>query len=148
MEDYKREQKTRAGVVVWWIALGSGIGGGVRIAIASVALDFFGAGFPYGILAINIFGSFAIGMVAELTAVGGRWVVSPAVRQGLMAGFCGGFTTFSFFSLQTFQLLQYERWLAALAYVSTTVVLSLLAVWLGYRAGRGFQSGTSARPMV
>lgn len=119
-----------------WVALGSGLGGGARVGAANVILFCSGVTFATGILALNVLGSFAIGLVASLTAPGARWHLGPAARQGLMAGFCGGFTTFSFFSLETLALFREDRWTAAAAYVALTIGLSLAAAWLGYEAGK------------
>lgn len=127
--------RARTCSIALWVAAGSGVGGGARLLAGLGAVALFGPGFPYGLLAVNVLGSFLIGLVAALTAPEGRWLVSPSTRHGLMAGFCGGFTTFSFFSLQTLQLIQDGRWVAGLVYVMATVLLSLLGVWSGFAAG-------------
>ena len=117
------------------VALGSGLGGVVRIAVAALVVAAFGSHFPFGILAVNILGSFAIGLAATITAPDGRFFAGPAARQFFMAGFCGGFTTFSFFSLETMELITTGRFPAAFLYVVLTLSLAMLAVWLGYLAG-------------
>ncbi len=124
-----------------YVALGSGLGGVARIGVAALMLSLFGTHFPFGVLAVNIIGSFAIGLLAALTAPGGRIFLSASARQFLLAGFCGGFTTFSFFSLQTMELLQDGRMAAAALYSGLTLVLSMTGVWIGYRMGLTRVSG-------
>lgn len=131
-----------------WVALGSGLGGGARVVAVNVILFIPDATLATGILAVNVLGSFAIGLVASLTTPGGRWRLGPAARQGLMAGFCGGFTTFSFFSLETLALLQQDRWAAAAIYVALTIALSLAAAWLGYEAGRRTRTNAQSQSSV
>jgi CrcB protein len=117
------------------IALGAGLGGVMRVLAGTAALSWLGDGFPHGVLAVNVAGSFLIGLLAALTVSGGRWPLGPAVRAGAMAGFCGGFTTFSFFSLQTLELLQAGRIAAAALYAGLTLAGALGGVWLGHAAG-------------
>lgn len=103
--------------------------------VTAIAVTAFGPHFPFGVLAVNTLGSFAIGLAATLTAPDGRLFAGPVARQFFMAGLCGGFTTFSFFSLQTMQLLEEGRLAAALVYSVLTLTLSMLAVWFGHLAG-------------
>lgn len=84
-----------------YVALGTAIGGVARAAVSLAALRFAGPGFPWGTLAVNVVGSLAIGLFATLTAPEGRLLVSGRTRQFVMTGLCGGFTTFSVFSLET-----------------------------------------------
>jgi fluoride exporter len=119
----------------FWVALGSGLGGAARVAAAAAVSATFGPDFPFGILFVNVAGSLVIGLVAGMTVPGARLAVSPAVRDFLAIGFCGGFTTFSFFSLQTLQLLEEGRMGAAFLYSILTLALSLLAVGAGYAGG-------------
>jgi CrcB protein len=117
------------------VALGAGVGGVGRVLVGAAALRWLAHDFPHGVLAVNVAGSFLIGLLAALTAAGGRWPCGPAMRAGMMTGFCGGFTTFSFFSLQTMELLKTERIAAAVLYAVLTLAGSLGGVWLGYAAG-------------
>jgi CrcB protein len=94
-----------------WIAVGSALGGSARYFCSGLAARLIGETFPFGTLIVNIVGSFIIGLFATLTGPDGRIFVSSTMRQMVMTGFCGGFTTFSSFSLQT---------------------LSLAAVWAGH----------------
>lgn len=123
--------------IALYVALGSGIGGTARVAVTALMLSLFGTHFPFGVLTVNLLGSFGIGLLAALTAPGGGLLLSAAARQFLLAGFFGGFTTFSFFSLQTMQLLQEGRPVAAILYSGLTLLLSMLAVWSGHRIGSG-----------
>lgn len=117
-----------------WIALGSALGGVARFALSGIVAEHLGASFPWGTLLINILGSFAIGFFFTLTAPDGRWVVGSQGRQFFMTGVCGGFTTFSAFSLQTLILAREGAWMKAGCNVAGSVVLCLLAVWLGHFA--------------
>ena len=89
-------------------------------------------------------GSFIIGVFAALTGPDGRLMVSPDLRQFAMAGFCGGFTTFSAFSLQTLELMRNRDFAEAGANVLLSVALCMIGVWLGYVAA-GLMNG--ARPL-
>ena len=91
-----------------------------------------GETFPWGTLLINVMGSFVIGFFGTLTGPDGRFFVASAGRQFVVVGICGGFTTFSSFSLQTLNLLNDGEWLGAGGYVAASVVLCLVAVWAGY----------------
>jgi fluoride exporter len=121
--------------IALYVALGSGLGGTARVAMAAIMVSLFGANFPIGVLTVNVLGSFAIGFIAAFTAPGGWLFLGAAARQFLLAGFCGGFTTFSFFSLQTMQLLQDGRLTAAGLYSALTLSFSMFGVWIGYRIG-------------
>ena len=120
-----------------WIAVGSGIGGAARLGCAEMSAWAFGEGFPWGILLVNVLGSFVIGFYFALAGPGGRLHARPVVNQLVMTGLCGGFTTFSAFSLDTLQLLREARPAAAGANVVLSVAMCLLLVWLGHAlAGR------------
>lgn len=97
--------------------------------------------FPVGTLLVNVLGSFLIGLIFFLTASEGRWVVDPVMRQFLMIGFCGGFTTFSSFSLQVLQQLRTEDWTGALLNAGLSMGLCLLAVVLGMWLAREINQG-------
>ncbi|EME70093.1 camphor resistance protein CrcB [Paramagnetospirillum caucaseum] len=116
------------------VALGSAIGGTLRYWLAAV-VSASGAGtFPWGTLVVNVSGSAAIGLFATLTAADGRLYVPSEWRTFFMVGICGGYTTFSSFSLQTLALAQDGEWLAAGMNVMGSVALCLVAVWLGHAA--------------
>ena len=121
-------------VAYLWIALGSALGGVARFAFSSLLATQIGQTFPWGTLAVNVSGSFVIGFFAALTGPDGRVMVSSDVRQFVTVGLCGGYTTFSAFSLQTLTLAQDGQFLRAGLNIVGSVSLCLLAVWLGYVA--------------
>lgn len=113
-----------------WIAVGGAVGALARFGAVQAA-GRMGWAFPWGTLAVNVAGSLALGL---LFGAFGRRESFAAVAQPLVAvGMLGAFTTFSAFSLETVQLLQGERWLAALAYVTVSVILCIGAAWAGLR---------------
>jgi CrcB protein len=114
------------------ICLGSVIGGILRALTSMAALAWSGSGFPWGTLIVNIVGSFVIGFYGTLTGPGGRVFVGVRQRQFVMTGVCGGFTTFSMFSLETLMLLHGSNWRAAGLNVGLSVVTWLVAVWFGH----------------
>jgi CrcB protein len=118
------------------VAAGSALGALARVGAARVAMDLFGPAFPWGTLAANVAGSFLIGLYAALGASGERRGYSPAMQAFVMAGFCGGFTTFSIFSLEVLHFLQAGRHAAAAIYAGASVLLWLTAVWAGHRSGQ------------
>jgi fluoride exporter len=118
----------------FWVMLGSALGGGARYFVSGLAAQHIGGDFPYGTLIVNITGSFVIGFFATLTAPDGRVFASTDIRQFVMTGLCGGYTTFSAFSLQTLNLARDGQTLLAGANIVLSVVLCLIAVWLGFIA--------------
>jgi CrcB protein len=117
------------------VFLGAGIGGVARYALGGWIQQGTGASFPWGTLAINISGSLALGLLYPLLE---GPAASPHWRAFLAIGVCGGFTTFSTFSYETIQLLQDGAWGRAFVYVAGSVLVSLLAVFLGIRFASGF----------
>ena len=113
-----------------WVCTGAVLGGAARYLAALLILPL--AGFPLATLFVNVTGSFIIGFYATLTGPGGRWFVRAEHRQFVMTGFCGGFTTFSSFSLETVRLLQAGQTKTALLNIAISVVTWLVAVWLGH----------------
>ncbi|HXO03457.1 MAG TPA: fluoride efflux transporter CrcB [Stellaceae bacterium] len=115
-----------------WIAVGGALGSMARFWLAAFVAAILGPQFPWGTILINILGSFVIGFFATLTGPGGRVVASFNTRAFVMVGICGGFTTFSAFSLQTLDLARDSRWLQAGGNVVLSVVACLIAVWAGH----------------
>ncbi len=124
-----------------WIAIGGAVGSVARFWFSGVISRRFGETFPWGTLLVNVSGSFAIGVLAALAEPGGRRFIGPTGRQFLMYGVCGGYTTFSSFSVQTLELLRDGDWLKAGANAAGSVILCLAAVWLGYALGSGLSAG-------
>jgi len=123
-------------VATWfWVALGGALGSMARFWLAAAVASFTGPQFPWGTLLINVLGSFVIGLFGALTGSRGAVSVPPDIRVFVMVGICGGFTTFSAFSLQTLELLQAGELLWAGAYILGSVVLCLLGVWIGALLG-------------
>jgi len=114
------------------VAIGGGLGSVGRFWLSGLIANKFGQAFPWGTLVINVSGSFVIGFFATLTDTGGRYLVSPDFRTFFMIRVCGGFTTFSSFSLQTLTLAQDGEWLYAGANSVSSLVMCLVAVWLGH----------------
>jgi fluoride exporter len=114
----------------FWVALGGAVGSVARFWVSSFAARQFGESFPWGTLAVNVTGSFCIGLFAGLL-VPERSLQTVAWRALLMTGLCGGYTTFSAFSLQTLGLLRDGAMMAAAVNVISSVLLCLIAVWSG-----------------
>lgn len=123
-----------------WIGIGGALGSMARYWCAVTAARLFGEAFPWGTLFINVLGSLIIGLFASLTGPVGRYVVDDNWRLFVMVGLCGGYTTFSAFSLQTLILMQDGEWLYAGAYVVASVVICLVAVWLGHALATQFSA--------
>jgi CrcB protein len=115
-----------------WIFLGGGLGSIARFAGSGFVARLFGETFPWGTLLVNVTGSFIIGFFATLTGTEGRWLAPPSARQFVMIGICGGYTTFSSFSLQTLSLARDGEWFKAGANTVLSFALCLIAVWLGH----------------
>lgn len=117
------------------VALGSAIGGAGRYLLGAV-LQRPGVGFPVGTLVVNVLGCFAIGVILRIGV--DPQAMTPATRAFLTAGVCGGFTTFSTFSVETLALLESGAWGRGTAYIMASVMLSVMAAALGYGLpGRG-----------
>ena len=114
------------------VALGGALGAVARYLTGLAALRLIGAGFPWGTLAVNVAGSFAMGLLAVTLAHVGQTRLAPL----LMTGFLGGFTTFSAFSLDALTLWERGDALAAAAYVAASVILSLAALAAGLTLAR------------
>lgn len=122
-------------MVYVWVALGGGLGSAARLLASTAFARLFGAASPWGVAIVNITGSFVMGLLAAATARQGRLVVAPEVRQFLLVGLCGGYTTFSAFSLQTLDLIREGSVPTAGANIFVSVAGCLLGVWLGAALG-------------
>jgi CrcB protein len=117
-----------------WIALGGALGSVARYACSTWTANLVGETFPWGTMLVNVSGSFVIGFFATLSGPDGRLLVPGDFRQFVMVGICGGYTTFSSFSLQTLNLAQDGEYVRASANVVLSVTLCLASVWLGHLA--------------
>ena len=113
------------------VTLGGGLGTGARFWISGFIAERAGEFFPLGTLVVNVTGSFAVGFFAAFTGPEGPFLVSPRSRQFFMIGVCGGYTTFSSFSLQTLDLARDGDWGKALLNTALSFGCCLIAVWLG-----------------
>jgi len=115
-----------------WVTLGSAFGGLLRYAITRWSVT-LGLGSTWGTVAINVLGCFFIGWFGTFTLQTGRFPLSDNARLFVMVGICGGFTTFSSFSLQTFDLVRAGEWWRAAINVTASVILCLAAVAAGHK---------------
>ncbi len=119
------------------VLFGGAVGTGFRYGLSSLVYSRIESpAFPYANLIINVSGSFAIGVLAEL--FNERVLVSPAIRVALLTGLLGGYTTFSSFSHETFSLIRDGEWFRATLNAVGSVLLGLIAVWLGVRLAQSF----------
>lgn len=116
------------------VAAGGAVGSVTRYLVGVWSVRVLGLAFPWGTLIVNLVGSFAIGLLAELIAR--RFNASMELRLLLVTGFLGGFTTFSAFSLDTVALYERGQVTTAVAYVLASVILSLGATFAGMAAIR------------
>ena len=121
-----------AAVATLWVAIGGAIGSIARYWLAVLVARLAGESFPWGTLLINVIGSFVISYFGAMTLPDGVRPASMEMRLFVMVGLCGGFTTFSSFSLQTVDLLRNGAAGRAFAYIAASVVLCLLATALGF----------------
>ena len=116
-----------------WVALGGALGSVARYYFSGVVARHWGESFPWGTMVVNVTGCLIIGFFATLTGPDGRWLARSDLRlEFFMVGICGGYTTFSSFSLQTLSLLQDGEWLYAAGNVVLSIVSCLAAVWIGH----------------
>ncbi len=120
------------------VGIGGAIGAWLRWAVGLAALRHLGAGFPWGTVAVNLAGSLAAGVVVALLE--DRGYLGNYARAFLLVGVLGGFTTYSAMMVDALLLGRGTRPLLAGAYVTATLVGGLIAVWLGWWAGRGLRA--------
>jgi CrcB protein len=117
-----------------WICLAGAAGTGARYLMSTWVSRASGAAFPWGTLAVNLLGSFLLGLVMEIGLATG--VLPPTLRLTLATGLLGGFTTYSSFNYETLQFLRSDSWLLASVNVGATVLGCLAAGIAGIWAGR------------
>lgn len=132
--DDERERQVNW-IFILAVALGGALGSVMRYLVGIGAGRLFGTDFPWGTLIINITGSFVMGVFAGLFAV--RWNLPQAARIFLTVGICGGYTTFSTFSLDTFYLIEHGELTATAAYMVGSAVLSVGALIAAMHLVRG-----------
>ena len=121
-----------------YIALGGAIGSVARHWLSETVSTRVDSSFPWGTFLVNVSGCVLIGFFGSLAGPGGRSFGSTEARAFFMVGICGGYTTFSAFSLQTLNLLRIGDWPRAGAYAVSSVLVCLLGVWLGHLLAAAF----------
>jgi CrcB protein len=121
--------------MIWFVALGSALGGVLRFLLGSFLQQRAGTAFPIGTLVVNISGSIVLGFLMSYAL--STAAVSPEVRGFLTTGLCGGYTTFSTFTYDTMMLVEDGRLGRAASYVLLSVFLSLIGAYFGITAARG-----------
>jgi fluoride exporter len=122
-----------------WICLGGAAGTGARYLLSGWALAAFGTSFPYGTLAVNVVGSFLVGLLMQVGLA--TPILSPTLRLALTTGVMGGFTTYSTFNYETIRYIQEGAWRLALGNVALTLALCLAAGFAGLALGRSLFGG-------
>lgn len=114
---------------VLFVAAGGAVGSSLRYLLSSGIYAWYGRAFPWGTLAVNVLGSFAIGLLSILLVE--KFNVAQEWRLAIVVGVLGGFTTFSAFSWDTLDLMQQGLTVKALVNVLANVMLCIVAAWLG-----------------
>ncbi|MEP6571937.1 MAG: fluoride efflux transporter CrcB [Gemmatimonadota bacterium] len=121
--------------MLWYIAVGSAVGGVIRYLLGGLIQRLAGGSFPLGTLVINVSGSLLLGFLLRYALESSS--ISPEMRAMLTIGFCGGYTTFSTFSYDTIRLLEAGSYGRAGLYIVASVVLSLAGTMVGFGLARG-----------
>jgi CrcB protein len=116
-------------VMLVYIALGGAIGAVSRFLLTSLSGHWFGHGFPFGTIIVNVLGAFALGALVEVMAL--AWSPSQEVRAFLVVGLLGSFTTFSAFSLDAVTMIDRGQIVMPSVYIGCSVVVSILAFYSG-----------------
>jgi CrcB protein len=122
--------------ILLFVGSGGFIGSVLRYLISVNTPYKFLSSVPSGTLLVNIIGCFIIGIIFGM---GERTLIHPPVRFFLTAGFCGGFTTFSAFSVETYSMLKSEMISQAIIYIIASIIFGLAATFLGFYCIRLFQ---------
>ncbi|HET7623336.1 MAG TPA: fluoride efflux transporter CrcB [Gemmatimonadaceae bacterium] len=120
--------------MIWFVALGSALGGVARFLLSTFLQQKAGAAFPIGTLVVNISGSILLGFLLRYAL--STTAITPEVRGLLTTGFCGGYTTFSTFTYETMTLVEDGEMGRAAAYIALSVAVSLIGAYLGIAAAR------------
>ena len=120
---------------LFWIGLGGFLGAISRYGLSGLVYKLFSDPWmPCGTMICNVLGCFLIGLFGGL--IEAKQIFSPHTRLFMFIGLLGGFTTFSTFGMETFNLMREGQWLPSLLNIILTVVLGLTAVWLGFTLTR------------
>ena len=122
-----------------WICLGGAAGTGARYLLSGWALAAFGPAFPWGTLAVNVIGSFCVGLIMQVGIA--TSLLSPTLRLALTTGVMGGSTTYSTFNYETIRYVQDGAWRLAVGNVLITLVVCLAAGFAGIALGRSLFGG-------
>lgn len=115
-----------------WIALGGALGALARYGLTRAAAGVLGATFPWGTLMANLLGSFVLGVVGARSEVA---AVSPELRLAIGTGILAAFTTFSSMQWEALELVRHGQWKEAVLYLTGSLLLGFLSIWLGFQAG-------------
>lgn len=129
-------------MLIWYIAVGSALGGAGRYVIGTALQQRLGLAFPVGTLIVNISGSLLLGFLLRYAL--GVTQISPETRAFLTTGFCGGYTTFSTFTYDTAIMFESGQYRRAALYITLSVVVSLVAMFVGFALAQSaltFRSG-------
>lgn len=121
------------------VAFGSAVGGMLRYWLSGAVHKLTVITFPYGTLAVNVLGTFILGLVIFYFDV--KELISPEVKLFLTIGFCGGLTTFSTFSFETFNLLRDSEYMLAAGNILLNLFLTLFALLLSYYLAKLLNGG-------
>ena len=127
----RRWRPAAEGARLYGMVMLGGVLGSLLRWLVGLLLPQSHGGLPWGTFAANVSGCFVIGFYSALTGPDGRVFVGPLVRQFVMIGICGGYTTFSAFSLETFRFLAAGDYGSAALYLAISLASWLAAVWLG-----------------
>lgn len=121
-------------MTILYVAIGGAIGSVARYVLSAAVARYSDPSWPLGTFAVNVIGCFAFGAIAA--AAERHFVANPPVRAFLLIGVLGGFTTFSSYTYETFELLREAKYALALVNAGGQVVISFVALWLGYAVVR------------
>jgi CrcB protein len=120
--------------LVWMVAIGGAIGSVGRYLVTLAVQSRVDSGFPAGTLLVNVTGAFLLGLIMRYSVQ--SFAITAEMRLLLTTGLCGGYTTFSAFSYESARMIEDGEWRTPLLYIVLSVILSLAAMFLGFRAAQ------------